>query len=580
MELRASIKSAVANFNDSRACLTIAVIGIVLTLPLMCWGLPFISDDGVWHFLYLEGFSEQLFAGDLYPRWIARLNAGLGSPTFYFYPPVSYYLSSVFKILPISTWHQLGWTTALSLPASGLATYFWLKNIVDDRSAFFASVVYLILPYRIFDIYARGAVAESLTFVWMPLILMCIYRTKRGSYFAFLGLCVGFALMLGTHLPTTMIFAPVALGYALVDRGPMSKSRVLFMVLAAFVIATAMAAAYVIPAMTLQGLVNFGEMREGIFSYQEWFIGSNLRAQGSPRYFWMIFQPGLLILLGYFASRKQINRDDHSNYIFWGAVFFASAFMTLGISRPVWALFTPLQVLQFPWRFNSILSVSALPLFAIAWSKMIRPFSGATRLYFGYLCLIGTVWVMDVPIKTYKYFFTEPEASRRLEERTRALTLKADWHSFWPRTVPKEAGSSVEEILGKLREPDGEIPFVKFVNGGGDAVVSRRNGDEIALEINTAVPSTLSVSQFYFENRTAKFSGSDQELALRPSNLGLISFDVPAGEHRVEIITKKLDAEMFGERISAVSIFAMFIALAAIFLRRLRKTETTKKLTA
>src|SRR5262245_9130339 len=102
--------------------MAIAATGIVLALPALIFGFPDHSHDGWIHGLWLTHFSEQLWSGDLYPRWLSDLNAGLGSPAFYYYPPFPYYLSSLFK--PFFTndaqgWFRLGLLAALTLIGSG-----------------------------------------------------------------------------------------------------------------------------------------------------------------------------------------------------------------------------------------------------------------------------------------------------------------------------------------------------------------------------------------------------------------------------------------------------------------------------
>src|SRR3979409_34623 len=90
----------------------IAGAGLIFTLPAIIYGIPFFSDDGVSHHaLWYTQFSTQLWAGDLYPRWLMGMNEGLGSPVFYYYPPVAFFLTSLPKpIFPGDAygWHQLG----------------------------------------------------------------------------------------------------------------------------------------------------------------------------------------------------------------------------------------------------------------------------------------------------------------------------------------------------------------------------------------------------------------------------------------------------------------------------------------
>src|SRR5205823_5152692 len=75
-------------FVKNRSVVIIVFAGCILTLPIILWGAPYESDDTLAHARWYIQFSEQLWAGDLYPRWLVGMNDGLGSPVFFYYPPV------------------------------------------------------------------------------------------------------------------------------------------------------------------------------------------------------------------------------------------------------------------------------------------------------------------------------------------------------------------------------------------------------------------------------------------------------------------------------------------------------------
>ncbi len=155
--------------------MAIAGAGLVLTLPVLILGIPFLSDDAGFHAVWYTHFSHQLWAGDLYPRWLTGMNGGLGSPVFFFYPPLPYFLTSIlrpfFRSDPRGL-HQLGVSASLALIASGFFTYLWLKYFVDQAAALAAAILYMAMPYHLAaDLYVRGSFAEYWAFVWMPLVL-------------------------------------------------------------------------------------------------------------------------------------------------------------------------------------------------------------------------------------------------------------------------------------------------------------------------------------------------------------------------------------------------------------------------
>ena len=110
------------------APLLIVVAGSLVTVPMAVFG--FVYGDTI-HLVWAKHFSDQLWAGNLYPRWLLDMNSGLGSPTFYFYGPVSYYITSLFfLVLPFHGygWLQVGLSAALASVGSGLAAYVWLRQ--------------------------------------------------------------------------------------------------------------------------------------------------------------------------------------------------------------------------------------------------------------------------------------------------------------------------------------------------------------------------------------------------------------------------------------------------------------------
>lgn len=77
----------------------LTALGLFLTSPQVlttCLG----GHDIYHHLIFSSHFSEQLLQGELYPRWLTRMNGGFGSPTFFFYPPLPYYLTALFSWIP------------------------------------------------------------------------------------------------------------------------------------------------------------------------------------------------------------------------------------------------------------------------------------------------------------------------------------------------------------------------------------------------------------------------------------------------------------------------------------------------
>ena len=66
--------------------------------PILFYGAPF-GQDTIYHQSWLHAFNAELSAGEWYPRWLHQLNGGAGSPGFFFYGPVPFYIAALFNNL-------------------------------------------------------------------------------------------------------------------------------------------------------------------------------------------------------------------------------------------------------------------------------------------------------------------------------------------------------------------------------------------------------------------------------------------------------------------------------------------------
>ena len=79
----------------SPACL-LSLLGVALMLPALLWG-PGFTHSHQYNLLWTAHFGREMAAGHLYERWLPDSFEGLGSPTFYFYPPFAYWIGGGFR---------------------------------------------------------------------------------------------------------------------------------------------------------------------------------------------------------------------------------------------------------------------------------------------------------------------------------------------------------------------------------------------------------------------------------------------------------------------------------------------------
>src|SRR5262245_50427182 len=104
---------------------SILIGATVVSAPLLLFGAPF-GQDTIYHVSWLRSFNTELAAGQWYPRWLHDLNEGAGSPGFFFYAPLPFYLAALFDRLLCPACQptvQLAIGVWITLLLSGLAFY-------------------------------------------------------------------------------------------------------------------------------------------------------------------------------------------------------------------------------------------------------------------------------------------------------------------------------------------------------------------------------------------------------------------------------------------------------------------------
>lgn len=147
--------------------------------------------DLVWS----DQFSRQLWQGDPYPRWLEK-SYGTGSPAFYYYAPLSFYVVALFAWA--GAYPSLIAGFVLLNAASGAAMWHWLKDLGKDR-ALIGSLVYMLLPYHLIDFGRRGALAEFAAFIFIPLLARGMEKRRIGL------LAMAYAGLILSHLPVALL---------------------------------------------------------------------------------------------------------------------------------------------------------------------------------------------------------------------------------------------------------------------------------------------------------------------------------------------------------------------------------------
>lgn len=512
----------------SRFSVVSAVIAAatLLMMPAFVAG-HIVGHSSILNVVWSEGFSGQLFAGDLYPRWLPEVSRGAGSAVFYFYGPLPFYLTAPFHLLAdprlavvLGCWLMLG--------LSGLSFFALANTFVGGRAALVAAIVYMAMPYHLLaDVWVRAALGEQAAFVLIPLCLLCAFRLGDEFRYAF-GLAASFAGLLLSHLPSALIFAPFLVAFCLWTAWQGKAVTVLFRAVLAALLAGGLAAAYVVPAMLLQDMVQADNW--GVHRPEK----NLLFAAGGAFATFLAFVFGGACVVVASAAASMIAAHRGRSIAFWIIASVVLAFLMTPLSGWLWQSSPVLERIQFPWRALVLFELCACMLLAFVLDA--RPPGTHIVVQLLGVCAIVTFTLFLVGRGVLG---SETALVKPMSVENDMIAIAADAPEYLPSCGPP--ADIVELTTGK---------WYRIV----DRALAQRG------------PGVLPV--FYYPFLSVTADGVPVPIACDPAT-GLIAADVPAGA-KVEIAKKSLPIERLAYGISLVSLAVLItgVLLSSRFSRR------------
>lgn len=312
----------------------LTLLGVLLLLPSLLFG-PAPNHSHFYNILWTDHFGRQMAAGHLYERWLPNSFEGLGSPTFYFYPPIAYWVSGAFNAAGFSVGQAINLAGLVLLVGSGLAMHAFLAGRV--KHPLLGAALYMAAPYHLYDFYVRGALAEFAAFLWLPLIALAIERLpgRRGVMM----LALTFAGLLLTHLPIAMLTGLFLIAPLMVRRVAQDRTALPAGIVAGL-LAFSLAAFYLLPALTLQDRVSMNLLWNPIFSATAWSIW-----RAGSEVFTAIALAALLLA---WPARS-----------IWTGIAVFAALASIRLIPFLWEI-DLLNKVQFPWRALCIAEFAAV----------------------------------------------------------------------------------------------------------------------------------------------------------------------------------------------------------------------------
>ena len=527
-----------------------APVCIPLLTSSVLWG-----HDGFVYFPRLEEVHQNLTHGTLIPRWAPDLGRGTGQPLFLFNPPIIYWIGEC--------WHLLGFdfVTAMNLACvvivlfSAVSMFLLARLYFGDLGGWLGAAAYLYAPYFAVDLYVRSVMAEFAAFPFAALACYGFGAYARYGKRSYWLVGVGsYAALLLCHFPAALLFTPLLMAFLALTAW-LKKSRALLLRQAlGWMLALGLAAFIWVPAMALRGDASFNKLAEGYLRYSNHFVylhqlfyspwGYGLSLPGPDD--GMSFSLGwshllLAAVVWIWLSRKPKLANRHL-LRFFGAGALILSVLTLQDAEWVWDRISLLQNVEFPWRLLGPVTLC----FAMLVAPLGKLLEAVPRWRaWGFAAAMALLIVPNLshlhtkqPVDVDLYYWSPQQLSIRGFESTSVGEVTPRWMLGLPSYTPVAA-----QILS------------------GDAQIQSPTRSPLfwTSKVTGKVPSTLEMTTAWFPGWEARVDGQPVEAGPgKPT--GLITLQVPAGEHTVQVFYGRATPEKIAAGVS----FAALLAILAL----------------
>jgi len=548
----------------------VIAFSLFAVLPLAGPNYFFEAHDAPNTIFFLTEFDAALRDGVWYPGWATDQALGYGYPTFVLYPPLAYYVAEGFHLLGADQVAAVKWTWALATVGAGLAMYAYARQVMGRRRGLLAAIIYVYIPYHLTDIYVRAALAEYFAFVWMPLSLLAFHRlveAPAARRFGWAGLSLG-GLWLA-HNVTGLAFTPFLAAYVLfrllaAERGagwPDLAKRATA-ALGAALLGLAIAAALIVPNLLERGYINQEQWVRAGYHYTLHFVqpahllssawGYAPGAPGTPGV--MSFQLGavplILALVATVGAWRRPARERAVLLFFAGSTLLLVFLMT-ALSAPLWETLPLAALIQFPWRLLALTAVTLSLLAGLA--------IGAPGAPLAPILILILVVVLGSFAYTLPQYTTIPESagSPRLSIEFELEYTDMRGMTAWSREMPPDSPLVDQYLNG---EP---LVTAEALAPGAEVDMIRAGGASDELMVRSPGGTDLRFYTYYFPGWRVYVDGQRlPDSALRPEGpYGLLTVDIPAGEHHVLLRWGDTPARLVGK---GLTLAGLALALALV----------------
>lgn len=479
----------------------IFIVSIFVCLPLLNKNCNIYIDDGIQHLCRLIGTEQTLVSKQFLPMIMSNFCNNFGYSWNIFYSPLTAYIPLIFRIFSFSFETCLNLFMFVVTVATGIAMYKFVIKITKNKNiAILASVLYIIAPYRITDMYVRMALAELTSFIFIPMVFSGMYsiinENKKSSL-----LIIGASGLILTHTVVCMYTAMLCFVYLIVFIRKLNKKSILNLLVSLLMIV-------IITSFYWVGLAQHyfstsyevfvpGRMeRVDVLNFYKTSLSQLVHTDQEQK---MIYEVGIVTFIGLLLTpiaimkfeKQEKEKDFTKIYGLFGILGIVLTIMTLKIF-PFEKLPGTFTMIQFTFRLFEFTSFFFAIISAVNFWILIKNFNIRDVIIISLIaCLLTTIYGKKI---SYEKKYDEKDFIEPRRVTKDVGRINAGMASF--EYLPSKAFNCLKTYIADRED----VPII-LNNSDNQIIISdyEKNGSNMKMKILKASPELANGTDKVYE---------------------------------------------------------------------------------
>jgi len=479
------------------------------------------SLDGLIHTERIIQFDKALKEQQFPVRLAPTIIDSIGYPLFVVNYQLPYYFAEIIMFPSSNAPLAYKATMSITFILSSIFIFLLFREISSLPSALVGTVLFTYLPYRFGDLYQRGAFGESVSMMFVPLIIFAYHRIQKDGKYSIPLLALATFGLITSHTIVFMIFAPLLILYIPFILKPNLQN--LKSIAIGLSLGLTMSSFQILPSLFEKNYMKFDQTLS--YLYKDFYLNiyQLLRIPHEGINYGTYYQVGIAATLVIFISMFTIFRKFDAKLFFFLGFAVLSIFLATSGSSLLWTYLPFIKYILYPYRFLD------LTIFAVAFLAVILIEKTSLKT-------LAAILLISLTIYTNRHFFSI-----------------APWFAIPPG--PNLTTQNENDTIWSNPDTFVQRPLVSSEPQSNIYLSSQKSFD-VKTQIITKEPTDVIIRKMYFPGWTLKVNGQNRPITIKD---GLISTNLEPGNWQIEAYFTKSKLRMFADLLTLASFFFLFI---------------------